>query len=186
MSLDLITILSNALDDEVFEPFFAVDLLFDSPNQLYLWTGSYDTTIDGKFYVSTPNLLSFSALDETSEISARSATVTLSGVPSAVVSLALSTPYQGRRANIFMGLLSDPTQYSEVFSGYMDTMPIEEGPESSTIDLVIESRLVDLERPRVRKYSSENQKFRFPGDKGFDFVESIQDQRLPWGSQVDT
>ena len=33
------TEISNALDNSVVEVFFAVDLLFDSPNEMYLWSG---------------------------------------------------------------------------------------------------------------------------------------------------
>ena len=69
----------------------------------------------------------------------------------------------------------------EVFSGYMDQMTIDEGVETCTIGLTLESRLIDLERPRNRRYTSENQKTRFPNDEAFDFVESLQGQRLAWG-----
>ena len=68
-----------------------------------------------------------------------------------------------------------------VFTGYMDTMLIDEGPETSTIVTSVESRLIDLERPRNRRYTTENQKQRHSGDLAFDFVESLQNQRLQWG-----
>ena len=60
-------------------------------------------------------------------------------------------------------------------------MTIDEGAETSTITTSVESRLVDLERPRSRRYTAENQKQRFSGDKAFDFVESLQNLRLQWG-----
>jgi hypothetical protein len=60
-------------------------------------------------------------------------------------------------------------------------MNIDEGPETSTIVTSVESRLIDLEKPRNRRYTAENQKQRFAGDKAFDFVESLQNQRLQWG-----
>ena len=63
----------------------------------------------------------------------------------------------------------------------MDQMTIAEGPETSTIALSVESRLIDLERIRTRRYTSEDQKRRFPGDLGLDFVNSIQDKELFWG-----
>ena len=65
-----------------------------------------------------------------------------------------------------------------VFTGYMDTMVIDEGAETSTIVTSVESRLIDLERPRNRRYTAQNQKQRFSGDLAFDFVESLQNQRL--------
>tara|TARA_R100001086_G_scaffold215190_2_gene131310 strand:+ start:738 stop:1292 length:555 start_codon:yes stop_codon:yes gene_type:complete len=184
MSRTLNSGLTTNISQDQFNPFFAIDLLFDSPNELYLWTGSYGTTINSKSYIAAGNLLSFSAVDETTEVSARSATATLSGVSSSILSLALATPYQGRRCNIYMGTLDDTSDYTEIFAGFMDTMDITEGPEDATIVLTLENKLVDLERPRVFKYSSENQKFRYPGDLGLDFVESMQDQNLAWGKET--
>jgi len=63
-------------------------------------------------------------------------------------------------------------------------MVIEEGPDSSTIQLAVENRLVDLERARPTRYTSAYQKSKYPTDLGFDFVESLQDQKLVWGRSV--
>ena len=63
----------------------------------------------------------------------------------------------------------------------MDQLVIEEGAETSDIRVSVESRLIDLERPRTRRYTSQNQGIRFANDKAFDFVESLQNQRLAWG-----
>jgi hypothetical protein len=182
MSRSLTTTLLNALDDEVIRPFFAVELQFDSA-PLRIWTGVGTATIDGEEYTGLGNLLAVSPVEETAEISARGATLTLSGVPSDVLSAALTEPYQGRVCKIFLGVLSG-TSYSgltEIFSGYMDVMLISEGAETSTVELKVESKLIDLERPRTRRYTSAFQKSRFPSDKGFDFVESIQNTDTFWG-----
>ena len=40
----------------------------------------------------------------------------------------------------------------------MDQMNIEEGPEVSRVELKIENRLIDLERQRVGRFTSEYQK----------------------------
>ena len=67
----------------------------------------------------------------------------------------------------------------------MNQMNIEEGPDTSTIQLSVENKLVDLERPRVARYTSAYQKDKFNGDLGLDFVESLQDQKLTWGRVVE-
>ena len=183
---DITTVVGNALDDSVIEPFFATELLFDS-SPLRLWTGLGEATIDGNTYAGTGNLLDVSSIEETSEIAVRGATLTLSGVPSEVISLALSEPYQGRVCNIYFGV-RDGNTYSnltEIFSGYMDEMNIDEGPDTSTIELKVENKLIDLERARVRRFTSGYQKSVYPGDKGLDFVESLQDKEVVWGRKVD-
>ena len=186
MSRDLTTVLTNALDDDVVEPFFAVELLFDSA-PIRLWTGMGDATIDGNTYIGTGNLLDISAVEETSEIAVRGATITLTGMNSEVISLALQSPYQGRVCNLYFGIVSGSTysNLTELFSGYMDEMNISEGPEFGTIELLVENKLIDLKRARVRRFSSGYQKSVYPGDKGLDFVEDLQDKEIVWGRKVE-
>lgn len=210
MSRDLSTALSGSLEDNVVYPFFAIDLEFDSPNTLRLWTGYGTLVYEGVSYFGTGELLGISSVEETVEMAAKGATLTLSGVPSEVISLALQEPYQGRVCKINFGMFatdnllqedatsyillqdgakialeSQQTRLTEVFTGYMNQMSIEEGPDSSTIQLSVENKLVDLERPRVARYTSAFQKNKFAGDLGLDFVESLQDQKLVWGRVVD-
>ena len=179
---DITTVLSNDLDDAVISPFFAVELLFDSQT-IRTWTGNKDVTIDGNTYTGTGELLGISSIEETPEIAARGATLTLTGIPSNLISLAMQTPYQGRVCNIYFGIVNGNTysNLTEIFSGYMDEMNIDEGYEYATIELKVENKLVDLERARVRRYTSEYQKSKFPNDKGLDFVEAIQGKAVLWG-----
>ena len=207
MSRSLSDSIVNVFTAESNKPFFAVRLFFDTPT-LNFWTGLGDLTVDSGTYTGTGRLLQISELSETAEISAQGATLTLSAIPSELISLALTEPYQGRLCQIFFGAIDanrqylvaedgtyilaedtsridlstgDPNEIVEVFSGYMDQMNIEEGAETSTIGLSVESKLIDLERPRVFRYTDANQKARFPNDKGFEFVEDLQDKRFTWG-----
>lgn len=210
MSRDLSTAISSSLEDGVVYPFFAVELQFDSPNTLRLWTGYGTLVYEGVSYYGTGELLGISSVEETIEMAAKGATLTLSAVPSEVISLALQEPYQGRVCKIYFGMFStdqllqedgisyillqdgskirleaQETGLTEVFTGYMNQMSIEEGSETSTIQLSVENKLVDLERPRVARYTSAYQKDKFNGDLGLDFVESLQDQKLTWGRVVE-
>jgi len=182
MSRDIAAAISGALDDSIVSPLFAVELLFDSPNIIRLWTGIGDLVYDGDTYTGSGNLLSISTVEEVSDISARGAKIVLSGIPSEVISLALATPYQGRVCNIYFGVTVDGTStFSSIFSGYMDTMNISNSAETSTVQISVENKLIDLERTRVRRWSSAFQKSLYPNDKGFDFVEDLQDKEVFWG-----
>jgi len=201
---DISTSVSGALDSDVVYPFFAIELLFDSA-PIYLWTGAGTLVYGGISYVGTGNLLNVSSIEETTELAVRGATITLSGMSSEVISLALQSPYQGRVCNIYFGmfakgqvlkedgeylLLEDgnrigleiqDTGLTQIFSGYMDEMNIDEGAEFGTIELKVENKLIDLERQRTRRYTSEYQKSVYSGDLGLDFVESLQDKKVVWG-----
>jgi len=205
MSRYLNTILSNHIEDDVVYPFFAVELIFDTPNTLRLWTGLGTLLYQGQEWYGTGNLLDVSTVEETVQMAAKGITLTLSGVPSEIISLALQQPYQGRICNLYFGMFTNSdilqedgayvllengeklqleiiqTGLTEIFTGYMDQMNIEEGPESGTIQLNAENKLVDLERPRVARFTSEYQKTLYPLDRGLEFVESIQDLKLTWG-----
>ena len=205
---DISTAVQGNLEDDVVYPFFAVELLFDD-SPLRLWTGLGTLVYDGNSWAGTGNLLDVISIEETSEIAVRGATLTLSGVPSEVISLALQEPYQGRVSNVYFGMFSkgdlqkedgayilkedggriqlelQEIGLTEIFSGYMDEMNIDEGPETSTVELKVENKLIDLERARVHRFTSGYQKSVYPGDKGLDFVESLQDKEVVWGRKVD-
>jgi hypothetical protein len=180
MSRDITTPVLGALDDDVISPFFAVDLDFDSV-PLYLWSGYGNLTIGSKVYLGAGDVLNISSITETAEVSARGATITLSGVPSSKITLALQTPYQGRECRIYFGVVSDPNDYVEVFSGEIDQMNVEESGDSASISVTVENVLIRLERPVIRRLTNEDQKSRYPDDKGLEFVASLQEKELFWG-----
>lgn len=187
MARNIISSILNKLDDAEVSPFYAVELFFDT-DTVRVWTGYGDITVtvsNSQTYNGIGDLLSISEVQESQDISAKGINLTLSGIPSNLLTHALNTPYQGRICNLHFGFIdwSSPANQNAMlaFTGYMDTMNIDEGPETSTIVTTVESRLIDLEKPRNRRYTAENQKQRFVGDKAFDFVESLQNQRLQWG-----
>lgn len=180
MSRDITTPVSNALDEAVISPFFAVDIDFDTA-PLYVWTGYGDLTIGSKTYLGAGHLLNISSVSETTEMEAKGATLTMSGIPSSFLSLALQEPYQGRECRIYFGITSSPSDYVEVFSGELDQMNIEEQADSATISVTAENVLIKLERPVVRRFTNEDQKSRFPNDRGLEYVASLQDKEIFWG-----
>ena len=67
----------------------------------------------------------------------------------------------------------------------MDQMNIDDSAETSTIELKIENRLIDLERARVARYTKFYQKSVYPDDDGLNFVEDLQTRKVPWGRSDD-
>ena len=77
MSRSLNSTITTALAADVIQPFFAIDLLFDSPNEVYLWNGIGTRTIDSKAYAGAGEFLQIEPIEETGDISARGATISL-------------------------------------------------------------------------------------------------------------
>ena len=164
-----------------FTGFLAAELLFDS-GALRLWNGYGDLTIGSDTYIGGGALIDVSAIEETAEIGAKGASMMLTGVSSSILSTALSENYQYRVANIYVGAITSGTVSSyKVFSGRMDVMTVTEDSSTCTILLTAESRLIDLERPRLRRWTSEDQKGLDANDKGFEFVNSLQEASIKWG-----
>ena len=180
MSRDLTTSVLNALDDAVVYPFFAIDIDFSS-GPLYVWSGYGDLTIGAKTYLGAGQLMNVSSVEETTEIEAKGATITMSGIPSSFLSLSLTEPYQGRECRIYFGMTSAPSDYVEVFSGELDQMNIFEEANTCTISVTVENVLIRLERPVVRRLTNQDQKSRFPSDLGLEFVAALQDKEIFWG-----
>ena len=107
--------LLTALSQPEVQPFYAVEMDFDTA-PVRFWTGYGDRTISGETYLGSGNLLSISGLDEVNDLSAKSITLQLSGMPTSLVSLALQEPYQNRECKVYFGT-TDTTTPIEVFSG---------------------------------------------------------------------
>ena len=176
--------MESAVTADLVRPITLVQCAFDSGN-LNLWSGIGDLTVSGVDYVGAGSLLSIGEIAETSELSANGITVTLSGVTSPLLSKARDEDYQGRELKVLLGamdavngVISNPVV---VFSGFMDTMVINDGGETSTIQVTVENRLIEFERTRVRRYTAEDQKIDFPTDKGLEFVAEMEEKEIVWG-----
>jgi hypothetical protein len=157
---------------------------FDSGN-LNLWSGIGNLTVDSVDYVGAGTLLQVSEISESAELQANGLNVTLSGVTDPLISKARDEDYQGRELKVLLGAIdangnvtSDPVT---VFSGFMDTMVINDGSESATIQVTVENRLIEFERTRGRRYTAEDQKIDYPNDKGLEFVAEMQEKEIIWG-----
>ena len=174
---DLLTALSQP---EVY-PFYAVEMDFD-PAPVRFWTGYGDRTIFSNTYLGTGNLLSISGLEEANDLSAKGITLQLSGVPTELVSLALQEPYQRRACKIYFGT-TDTTAPIEVFSGLMNKMDIQDGGDSSIIELTVESKLLRLNKASNWRYTEANHQSRHAGDTFFSYVADLQDRDIIWGRE---
>ena len=215
---DLSQQIQNTIAGSSVTAFLAVDLYLDS-GTVSVWNGYGTLTYNaiqygvvnynGVQYTGVGSLIGIGQVEETSELSARGATVSLSGIPSTMLSLALQEKYQGRKATISFGVFvggqasgwainnsvwtdsgawSDAQYWNDysvsimnLFNGYIDQMNISESSGNCTITVTIESKLIDLERPREFRFNSASQKSLYPGDLGLDFVESLQGKQFNWG-----
>ena len=184
MTRDLTSGMQTAVTADLVRPITLVQCAFDSGN-LNLWSGIGDLTVDSVDYVGAGSLLTIGEISETTEIAANGVRVTLSGVTSPLITKARDEDYQGRELKVLLGamdasngVIDDPIV---VFSGFMDTMTINESGDIATIQVSVENRLIEFEKTRVRRYTAEDQKIDYPNDKGLEFVAEMAEKEIVWG-----
>ena len=171
-------------------PLLLVEALFDSnapTSYLDLWNGIGNLSNDSKTYVGAGNLLSISAISENVELRANGINVQLSGITDPLLAKAKTEDYQGRELTVKLGgfdsndnVISSPTI---IFSGFMDTMTINESGEAATITVAVENRLIEFEKTRVRRYTDNDQRIDYPNDDGLEYVSQIQEKEIVWGNK---
>jgi hypothetical protein len=173
----------SALGGEVVRIALLAELEFAS-GTLYMTDLPYNVNYGGNTYVGGGNLVSVNPVKESDGLEAHGLQFTLSGVPSSAISMVLQEHIQGKPARLKVMLFSENgtpigTPVEE-WTGRLDQMSIEDGPQSATVTVTAESRLADFKRSYVRRYTNEDQQAEYPGDKFFEHLQAIQDLEIIW------
>jgi hypothetical protein len=146
---------------------------------LRLWSGVSTITWNGQNWTGAGNLLGISGVRESTGLRANAFEVWLTGMSSALISTALSAARKNRSGKLWLALfdasrnlLADPYLQKR---GRLDTIPIEDSGTTARIAARYEDRLAAPGVPRERRYTSADQALRDPADKGFEYVEALQD-----------
>lgn len=189
------------------EPAFLIELYFDS-GTLRLWTGVGNFTWRNEVYTGGGNLLSFSEVEETQELEAKGLVAYLNGVPSSLIAMALAENSRGRPFKLYFATI-DSRRYVatedapgrieledgsgfvllenqlvdspyRLFSGLMDVMEFTDDGITATIKLNVENALIIGRRSKNFRYTNEEQRRRFPNDRGLEFINLLQDKEVIW------
>ena len=167
-------------------PFYAVEFFYTQ--NLRIWTGYGELNTLGQTFIGLGNLISISHIEETSQTKANGIRIVASGLNGDVLAQAINGTQQGVLVKLHFGVLETTSNAQavvdtpyEIFSGFVDTVTIEEGADSSAIAFNIESKLIALEKPLDFRYTDQDQKHFFPDDKGLEFVDDLQDKEVAWG-----
>jgi hypothetical protein len=175
---------ASSATSPVAAPVVLVELDFAS-GPFRAWTGLGQLNWAGKVFEGVGSIGAVGEVEETVELRAVRLTLALSPVPQEVVDIALAErSFRLRPARLWGALLdaegafvADPFP---LWAGLMDTMEVTDGAEPR-VALTCESRLVDLERAEVRRYTDADQQAEYPGDRFFEYVPALQEAeiRLP-------
>lgn len=184
MARGLTGALLAALQAQVVHPVFFYEGVFEA-GTVRLWSGLGDITWDSQTWTGAGNLIGLTAIQETKTGQATGFSVRLNGALTALISLAIAQCRQGYAGTVWVGaldntgaIIADPFK---AFRGRLDVSDIVDEGEKCTITVTYESRIIDFERTRERRYTPEDQKIDYPTDTGFDQVAGLQDARVVWG-----
>jgi len=174
--------------DKLF-PLLLVSFEFDG-GDINLWTGQGELThssIPNKTFLGAGDLFNIDGIEETGRLKASGIEFALSGIPSDIISIALIEQYQGRPVKVWFAaqdvnlvIINDPIL---LIVARMDIMEITDQGETATIKIKAENVLVTLERANETRYTPKDHNILFPGDLGLEFVESLQDKEIIWGTR---
>ncbi len=168
-------------------------VLFDFTSQpMRIWTGSGKITAGGADWYGLGQLGSISGLEQAVNGEAPETTFILSGINSEIVSLARDEWADEGRDRLVKVLLQfhnyeddRPLELFDepysIWAGRMQTPRFElQGPTTRKITVSAESLFALRSRPAFSQYTDADQKSRFPGDRGFEFVPGLVNKIVTW------
>lgn len=176
-----------AVGADVVAPIHFADLDFSS-GHVRVHSAVGTITWGGYDWLGVCTFGTVTGLEEKAELSRKTVTYTLSGVPNDLIAVVLGEDYQGRSAKIYVGLMSTTTfqlvaDPELLDSGSMDISDIDEGATCS-VSITAESRISAWSRPMVRRYTDAEQQSRYPGDLGLEFLSQAVQKEIVWGRKT--
>lgn len=173
-----------AIRSAALRPALFVEAHFTS-GPIYVWSGLGRITWGGHEWVGIGSLGSVSTIEESGTVEAKGITLTLSGIDAALLEDILVEFQVGLPVIVTLGLfneagvlIADPVC---AFAGQMDQPTLEVNGTAATIAINCENRLFEMNVAVDRRYTNEDQQRDYPGDRGFEFVSSIQEAQIYWG-----
>lgn len=204
---DLTPAMEAELAGKSIEPVFMSEMMFSS-GTIGMWSGYGTLTWGVKEFLGGGNFTGISPVEETQDLQAKGLVATLNGVPSNLIALALLERVRGRPFRLYLGInttrryvatedepgrlvLEDGSGYVilenqlldspyRLFSGLMDFIEMKDTGSTADIMLSVESNLIIGQRAKISRYTSEDQKKKYPDDLGLDFINQLQDKEVVW------
>lgn len=183
MTRDLTTAMDAAIAASHVDFAFLYEGLFDS-GAVRLFSGLGSLIHDGETYVGAGDLIALGEMSESSDLRSDQSTISLSGIPANLMSIALSEDYQGRAVSVKMVLFdsagAEIGDAVPIMVGAADQMKIDVDSRTMTIALTVETEAALFERAANRRYTQADLEKDYPDDKGFEFAAEMEHFDIEW------
>jgi hypothetical protein len=179
-----------ALQEGYLFPCILIEIYFAS-GPVRVTTAWQDKILNGVLYTAVGSAIEVSTIEDGSSVQARGVSVTLSGLNLGQLAATLSEFQVGRSATIYLGLfggegLSLVVDTVVAWQGRTDQPTINIDRNTASISINLESALMDMNVPVPYRYTHVDQQRFFPGDLGFQWVNSIQSILVYWGTNTNS
>lgn len=158
------------------------DLTFVSGTE-HVWTGIGPIGYGSNTYRGVGSLAGLGSITESTAVAAVGTSVSLSGIDPAILGECLADIQLGAPAVIWFAAIVGgvPVPY-KAFQGVVDQPEVDIATDTVSITLKLETRMVYIQKPSARRYTTEDQHLDYPDDCGFSRVPCMNDIALKLGS----
>ncbi len=170
-----------------------------SSQTLYVHNGIGEYTFDGQTWQGLGDLATISAVEEGTDVSPYSITLTLSLLDATLAEQALEENYYMRPVTIYLGVLDEDDEFVQepnpantqnpvaLWAGHMDQMAVSVGSDQGDmITMTCESQLSLLQRSRNLMFTNTWQQSRYSGDKFFNLLAFVEGVKVNWKGKGST
>jgi hypothetical protein len=162
-----------------------IELELDGPFYVRYAAIGHDIVWNSVTWSGLGKVLAVDPIREIGSIESTGVRLTLSGVPSDLISLARQEHVLGRRATIWVGVYSEAGALIAApvkeFEGRIDNMEIDDASDNSQVLVSLESKLVSLMSAENALYTDAEQRRRSPNDGSMRFVNTVVERTLAYG-----
>ena len=150
------------------------------------WDGIGYLTANGHDWLGFGEMCSVSGLEQSRGMGAQRTTFTLTAVDDNLIAIAVSSASEvtGNPCTVYLQFLSSAGVPLDspvaIWAGTMDTLTFQAGVKDQAITLTAETLFVDRVRAPHGYYTDTDQRARWSGDRGFEFVASLLFKIVSW------
>ncbi len=150
------------------------------------WSGYGKITAGGHEWIGSGKLISATGMAQPAGLTAPAANFTLSGASPELVAFAAQAEAEvtGRRCAVYIQFLSRAYTPLDspipIWVGRMDTLSFRAGGKQRVISMSAETLFVDRTRAPHGFMTDADQKARWPGDRGMEFMALLINKTITW------
>jgi hypothetical protein len=186
MPRDLDTTLAADLAGPNFQPVLLASLAFRSQTVHY-WSGRGSLVWNGMTFEGIGTVGRMGAIGAgTAEVGETGTTLEASGLDANLLGETMTDIQMGAPVSLRLGSWQNGALHGTpylLWQGGMGQPVITPDPQKFSIVLALQTRMAQLSRPTLRRYTAADQRLYYPTDTGFNWVEILDDIAVLWGQK---